>query len=160
MYCSYCAAVLDPTQPVCARCGRPVPAASAPSPAVVKGIPSSVRLAGILLLVSIAIGVLSMLNMILAHPGIGAIGISALGFVVWILNILCVIFLWKRQNWARILVVVLIVWSVGNLALSLLRLGGLGILNWSFTVPLAIDALRLCAIYLLFRPESNAWFKQ
>jgi hypothetical protein len=70
--------------------------------------------------------------------------------------ILLVIGLWQRQGWARFAILLLIVWGLGTLIFTMIRVGVL----WTFAIPLAIAALRLCAVYLFFRPESNAWFKK
>jgi hypothetical protein len=44
--------------------------------------------------------------------------------------------------------------------LSLLRIAASGRAVWGFAVALALSVLRMYAVYLLFKPESNAWFKK
>src|SRR6202035_1105843 len=99
MYCSYCAAVLEPNQQLCPRCGRPTgtPTGDARPSAVSAGI--------MLLGVSWVIGLLSL------APSLFRIGLrfsflQTIFFTfVWLALIVA---LWQRQGWARIAVVLLI----------------------------------------------------
>jgi hypothetical protein len=156
-YCSYCAAALDASQPVCARCGRPVATAPAPISAVADARPTSVRLAGVLLLISCLIGLLSLASIFLTARMPALFLMRSVGF--WVLWIVLTILVWQRQGWARIVILLFIAWSVGNLLISMLRIGASGIL-FTLVFALLVDALRGYAAYLLFKPESNAWFKQ
>jgi hypothetical protein len=156
-YCSHCAAALVPDQPVCARCGRPAPVAPA-SVAVGVTRPSSILLAVTLLLISWAISLLSLAAILLTHGGV--ILINARSVVPLVLWIVFVIFLWQRQSWARIAILLLLAWSIGNLALVFLRIPASSAVIWSLAVPIAVNVLRLCAAYMMFTPASNAWFKK
>jgi hypothetical protein len=162
-YCSDCAAVLDPNLAMCPRCGRPVPIAPPPVPATLTERPRSVSLAGILYLVSTVLGVL-VFAMIFAsfHTTVSSsispflmirsLGLAALGVVL----VLCI---WQRQNWARMVLLLFVAWNVGNLVVSLLLLRA-NPLAWSFDFAIGEAILRVFAAYLLFKPESNAWFKK
>jgi hypothetical protein len=158
-YCSYCAAVLDPTQNVCSRCGRPLPTAA---PAVVEGRPSSVRLAGILLLISCVISLLSLAGtlltsgMVFRMPAQFLVRPIAFGILWIVLTIL----VWQRQGWARIAILLILAWSIANLLISMLRIGGALTLAFSLAFALLVDALRAGAAYLLFKPDSNTWYKK
>jgi hypothetical protein len=128
--------------------------------------------------------------------------------VVWVLWIASVIFLWRRQGWARIAILLLVAWNVGNLGLRLidrhlwLRLPesfwiravwlwilwmafvllwrgnrGIGVLvlllitwsaasvvgierdEWGLATTVYIAGLRLGGAFLMFKPESSAWFR-
>lgn len=83
----------------------------------------------------------------------------AQSIAVSLLWIVFILFLWQRQSWARIAIVVLIAFVVLNLSFSILRYGG-AIYGWRWTILIAEEIMRVCAAYLLFRPESNAWFKK
>jgi hypothetical protein len=76
--------------------------------------------------------------------------------IVWI--VLLILF-WQRQGWTRIGIALLILWNVGNLAFTLLRISALR-LSAAYTAIVLIGALRLVAGYMMFKPESNAWFKK
>jgi hypothetical protein len=158
-YCSYCAAALVPDQPVCARCGRPAPvepASVAVAPNVAR--PPSILLAITLLLICCAINLLSFATIFFTYRR--SIGIDARSIAPLVLWIVFVIFLWQRQSWARIAILLLLAWSIGNLALVFLRIPASSAVIWSFAVPIAVNVLRVCAAYLMFTPASNAWFKK
>lgn len=161
-YCSYCAAVLDPGQQVCARCGRPSAVAPIPPPAALPARPSSVRLAAIFLLISWAVSLLTLISIFVAHTL--ATRLPALFLLrsvgLWILWIVLIIAIWQRHNWARIGALLLFLWSIGTLVFSVLNLGGSGTLALSLAFPLLVNALRACAVYLLFKPETNLWFQK
>ena len=153
MYCSYCAGVLDPTQPVCPKCGRPVEAAPAPAPpAVVNDKERS--LAVILLLISSGISLLSF-GVLFRVPGLLTRFPASFFF-----GLVFVIGIWQRQAWARIATVLLLVWGIANLLISIPRIGGSVAFAPSLFVPILVDVLRVCAVYLLFKPESNAWYRK
>ena len=153
-YCSYCAAVLDAGQPVCSRCGRPTPAASA-----FPERPASINLAVILILVSSGISLISFVSVLFATSG-RSFGLpatflfrSVVFLILWIAFAICI---WQRQNWARFAILVLLAYGAGNLLLTSLRVP----INWGFALTLIIIALRLGAIVLMFKPESNTWFNK
>ena len=154
-YCSYCAAVLDPGVAICARCGHAAPVASAPVPVAVNGRPSAVTVASALLLISCLISLMSLATLFITPsriPGVflaRSIGLSVLWVALTIL-------VWQRQSWARIAILLLLAWSLVNLMLTGLRIRAA---IFVLVVPLLIDALRIGAAFLLFKPESNAWFK-
>jgi hypothetical protein len=155
-YCSFCAAPLEANQTMCNRCGR------SPEAVASAGRPGSVTTAGILLTVAFVLGILS-LGGLLLRPGIipllpmtywiRTIGVSAL----WIVVLLCY---WQRQGWARIGIVLLTLWAVGNLMLALTRNLSLAALSFSLAFALLLAILRIGAVVLMFTPASNAWFKR
>jgi hypothetical protein len=164
-YCPNCAAVLDPRQKFCSRCGQPsgVESGVAPIPAplaVAEKSPPGVQIAIALLLITCAISLVSIANLFLIRRAVASPVFLTRSVGLTILMILLVIGLWQRQGWARIAILVLIVWGIGNLAFSMIRVAASNVAVWTFAIPLAIAALRLCAVYLMFRPESNAWFKK
>jgi hypothetical protein len=156
-YCPHCAAVLDPNLAMCASCGQLVNDAPPPPPAVVAAQPQSVRLAIILLLISWAIPLFLLARAVMTYGF--RFGIMAQSLAVAVVGIALIAFLWQRQNWARIAMLVLILWVVGNLAANMLRLAGAH-MTWGWAPSIATGILRICAAYLLLRPESNAWFKK
>jgi len=151
-YCPNCAAVLDPSQKFCSLCGQP----SAATPLAPQRCPSSVQIAIVLLLITCAISLVSIANLLLTHPTAASPIFLTRSIGLTTLMILLVIALWQRQGWARIAILVLIVWGLGTLIFSMIRVPAL----WTLAIPIATAALRLCAVYLFFRPESNAWFKK
>jgi|ERR1700722_4836241 hypothetical protein len=165
MYCPNCAAVLDPSQKFCSRCGQPsgVEPGVAPTPApftASEKCPSSVQIAIILLSITCAISLVSTANIFLVHHAAASPVFLTRSIGLTLLLILLVIALWQRQGWARIAILVLIVWGLGTLMFSVIRFAASSIAVWTFAIPLAIAAMRLGAVYLMFRPESNAWFKK
>jgi hypothetical protein len=171
MFCPTCATPLDAAQEFCPKCGTPspgFPAASGFSPpqspaqviSAATGRPATVRLAGNLLFAGIALSFIGTLYVwtLVARSRVPILSFvpSQLITVVWIVVITQML---QGKNWARIAVVLGIAWSafVVLTSLRILRcgapqFGALG-LSWiSF-------ALRLYAGYLLFRPESNSWFR-
>ena len=157
MYCSYCAGVLDPSQSVCAKCGRPVPAATAPA----NERPSSVSLAALLLVIALGFSMLSTASIFLTPSLISRLPASfyarTIGFLV--LEIVFLVCIWQRQAWARVGLVLVLVWGIGNLMMSMLRIGA-SFAFVSLAVPILVDGLRLAALSLLFRPASNAWYRK
>lgn len=157
MYCSYCAAVLVPGQAACPKCGRAMEAAAAGG-----SRPSSVRVATILLLVSEAL-VFLMFASLTASPGMisrlpGLFLLRTFGFFV--IAIVLIVCLWQRQGWARIAMALFVLWGVANLAISIMWTSRSVGIAPSFLVAGLADVLRLCALYLLFKPESNAWYRK
>jgi len=163
-YCSYCAAVLDPTQTMCARCGHAAPIAPIPPaapipvavPVIVDARPSAVTVASALLLLSCLISLMSLASMLIMPSRIPSVFLARSGGL-WILWVVLTILVWQRQSWARIAILVLLAWSLVNLMLTGLRLSAA---IFALLVPLLIDALRIGAAFLLFKQESNAWFKK
>jgi hypothetical protein len=93
------------------------------------------------------------------RAGIGLPGFYLIQTAVFaILWIVCIAFIWQRQNWARIGVLLLTLWSAANIMDNLTRIGPSGAALAALIFPLVAIALRLGALYLLFKPESRAWF--
>ena len=165
MYCSYCAGVLDPSQTVCPKCGRPVPV-SAPAATPIAAAspnerPSSVSLAALLLVIALGISLLSTAS-ILVNPSLisrlpASFYARTIGFLV--LEIVLLVCIWQRQSWARIGLALVVVWGIGNLMMSMLRMGA-SYPFWNLFVPILLDGMRVWAVYLLFRPASNAWYRK
>ena len=80
---------------------------------------------------------------------------SALILVIWIVVILQML---EGKSWARIGVMVGIVWSA-VVVLTTLRFLRYGVQFGTLGLSWISFALRLYAGYLLFRPENNAWFR-
>lgn len=165
-YCPNCAALLDPAQKFCSRCGQPSAVASVAAPiAVPQSVagdqsPVSVRIAIAIFLISCAVGIVSVINIVLNYPRAATPTYltRSIGFdILWILFVLG---LWQRQNWARFAILVFIAWGLGTLGLSMMRVVSSGGAAFGFAIPLSMAAARLVAAYLMFRPESNAWFKK
>ncbi len=151
-YCPDCAAVLAPRQTACSRCGRVLPVA----PVTFTAPPLSVRTAVILLLIAWGVPLLLLLRDIAVS---GARIGMAQSFAISLLWIVFILFLWQRQNWARFAIVALIAILVMNISFSILRFGG-AVYSWRWAIIIAEEILRVYAAYLLFRPESNVWFKR
>jgi hypothetical protein len=155
MYCSYCAAVLEPNQQICARCGRPT--AVPPAALVADARPSSVTAAIMLLLIAWVIGLFSFAA-ILFRIGMRFSFIQSAFFsILWIALIIA---LWQRQSWARIAVVVLIAWNVANLTMTFIRIAGMNASMWGLSIVVGESIMRVAAAILLFGPPSNAWFRK
>jgi len=97
----------------------------------------------------------------------GLVGISRLSnspfflmtpllLAVWVVLIFMTL---QGKNWARIGVAILIAWSAITLLTSLRFLGRPGLHYGTFGLPWLTFALRIYAGYLLFKPESTAWFR-
>ena len=122
--------------------------------------PAGVKLAGNLLFAAIA---LNFLGTIYAYaivarsslPMVGRFVPSALILVIWIVVILQML---EGKSWARIGVMVGIVWSA-VVVLTTLRFLRYGVQFGTLGLSWISFALRLYAGYLLFRPENNAWFR-
>ena len=117
MFCPHCATPLDPAQQFCPTCGRaasaqspPVPQPSAPAAAA---RPDSVRQAATLLFVSVGLSILGTLysflfvgfNRLLSAP---TFLLTPFLLILWVVFTICVL---QRQNWARIGIAILMLWS-------------------------------------------------
>jgi hypothetical protein len=120
--------------------------------------PSSVKTAVTLLLIAFGIGLLGDLALISTSRLPSTFFLRALMYLA--LDIALIAGVWKRQAWARIVLAVLLVWVVGNLSVTLIRFGGALSFAWSLGFTVLCEVLRAVAIFLLFRPDSNAWFKK
>jgi len=122
--------------------------------------PASVRIAIALFLISCAISIVSVVNIVLTYPRAATPQFLTRSIGFDILWILFVVGLWQRQNWARFALLVFIAWGLGTLALNIMRVASSSGAVFAFAIPLSMAALRLVAAYLMFRPDSNAWFKR
>ncbi len=157
MYCSYCAATLETGQAMCPRCGRETGAVAG------EERPGSVRVAALLLLIAWGIGLLS-LSGLFVQPGLIArlpAYFFARTIALAILWIVLTILIWNRQGWARIGMALVLVWGIGNLTVQPAphSIGSVAIAI-SLAVPVVVDGLRICAVYLLTKPESNQWYRK
>lgn len=163
-YCSYCAAAIDPSQVFCPRCGRPVPVAPSPVAAAVSSEtrPVSVSIAVLLLAICWVVGMLVFAVSMAMYPARAGVPVLVL-FLTAVLSLLwitCMICLWQRQGWARFVVVALILWNLGSIALTLTRLSGTNLVMWSLATPAMEAIVRVVAAVMLFQPQSSAWFKK
>jgi len=71
--------------------------------------------------------------------------------LLWIVLIGCV---WKRQGWARIGILLLLIWGVANLLMRMQHV----VAGSAIVIPVVLDVMRAYAVFVLFKPESNAWF--
>jgi RNA polymerase subunit RPABC4/transcription elongation factor Spt4 len=154
MYCSYCAGVLDPNLPMCPLCGRPGTAETQVAVVAVSR-PASVTIAGTLLIVCLVLSILSLAGILITPTLLSRLPVSfwARTFGFWMVWTVFLIFFWQRQNWTRFAIMLLVLWNVGNLALNFRA-------SFSLIVPILIAAIRVGAAYLMFKPESDAWFKK
>lgn len=165
-YCPNCAAVLDPTQKFCARCGQPS-AVFSPTPppmqapvAAVSDRPSSVKIGTGLVVAAMLIGLLSYIRIVF-NPSLYA----RLGFDFWLrvfgilgIEILFIICVWKRHGWARIGLALMLIWAIYNLTTTFIRYGSHDSISYAF--PLFLELVRIAGLVFLFKPESNAWYKR
>lgn len=163
-YCSYCAAAIDQSQVFCPRCGRPVPVAPSPAAAGSDARPWSVSIAVMLLALCWVVGMLVIAVSMAMYPARAGVPVPVpilfLTAVLSLLWITCMICLWQRQGWARFVVVALILWNLGSLALTLTRLSGTNLVMWTFATPAMEAIVRIVAAAMLLQPQSNAWFKK
>jgi len=160
VFCPTCATPID-SQKFCPKCGSPAPVipvlpGTAPAPTE---RPATVRTAGNLLFAAIALNLLGTLYawtyVARSRFPVGSFVPSALILALWVFLILQ---MQQGKNWARFGVVLGIAWSafVVLTTLRFLRYGAqFGAMGFSWVS----FGMRLWAGYLLFRPESNAWFK-
>ncbi len=120
--------------------------------------PQTVKLSVKLLIVSIAIAVLNFLSTLLsANPAVSFASMSA-GFVFGILILSFLVYqINAGKNWARILLVVLIVIGMFTIPLDIIAF-------FKFNQLLAIiisvqTIIELAAVGLLMTKQSNEWFK-
>jgi len=155
MYCPACAAPIETGSAVCLKCGEPVVPIAAPP--VRPENPPSVRIAGRLLWITIAIGLCDIAYVIVRYGSAVALTPSFLffGFLEMAAWIAAVVLTLRRNNAARVVLLLLVAFSV----LNTLR-------NMVMTHSLSVDFLwllelgmRVAASYFLLRPESNAWFR-
>jgi hypothetical protein len=127
-------------------------------PAAVQSAPDAVRNAIKLLWVAVGIGLLTLAVSLITIAGrlpslprfLAPIGLMTL---LWVLAI---IFAGQRSNPARIVIFLLVAYSAFILLIRL-RLFIMHA-NPGALIAFLELALRLYAVYLLLRPESNAWF--
>jgi hypothetical protein len=176
MFCPNCASPIDAAQKYCPNCGTPAPVVAVSQPIVpgqpmpgppmpgppsiaATGRPKNVRLAGNLLFAAI---VLNLLGTLYAITSIGRARFATFSFVPSILILVIWIFLilqmLEGKNWARIGVVLGIAWAA-LVALTTLRVLRYGMRIDTLGFAWVSLAMRICAGYLLFRPDSSAWFR-
>ena len=159
MFCPACATAVEPGLAACPSCGEPLPVVGGVVSAAIGSPPAAVRTAIKLLWVAVGIGLFTLAVSLITVAGrLPSVPLFLapilLITVVWVLAI---VFTVRRSNMARILVFLLVAYSAFNLLFRL----------WLFVVqanPGALVAflelgLRIYAVYLLLRPESNAWFR-
>lgn len=143
---------------MCSRCGRPTGAVAIPAATLMEGVrPGSVTAATAILLLTWVFGLVSLATVIMRLGARISLTQSVLFSLLWILII---IMIWQRQNWARIAALVLLLVNIATLAFTLVRIAGSNVAWLGFAFPVGIDLLRIFAVYLLFRPQSTAWFKK
>ena len=162
-YCPNCAAVLDPTQKFCARCGQPSTifvSTAPPLQAAAEGRPSSVKIGTGLALLAMVIGLFSYYRLVLNPTMYSRLPFSFFlrffGFLG--VDIVLIICLWKRQAWARIGLALIIAWAIYNLTTGFIRYGSRDPISYAF--PHFLELLRIAGLVFLFKPESNAWYKR
>ncbi|HYL73903.1 MAG TPA: hypothetical protein VEU96_06835 [Bryobacteraceae bacterium] len=132
-----------------------------PQPPAVPALarPDSVRQAATLLFVSVGLSILGTLYSF-AFVGVNRF-LSAPTFLLTpfllILWVVFTIFVLQRQNWARVGIAILMLWSATLVLNTFLILSHGGRFS-SLALPWVGFFLRLAACYLLFTPASNAWF--
>jgi hypothetical protein len=135
-----------------------VPASVPMTATVVDQRPSNVKIAVGLLVVALGIGLLGDLALLSTSRLPSTFFLRAVMYIA--LDVALIAGVWKRQAWARIVLAVLLIWVIGNLSVSLIRYGGSLSFAWSLGVTVLCEVLRAIAIFLLFRADSNAWFKK
>ena len=73
--------------------------------------------------------------------------------------IMVVVLVFQRQGLAGFLAAGLLIWAVGNLFLAFSRLHWGGMFQGTMILTWALVAARAVAVFLLFTPESRAWFQ-
>jgi hypothetical protein len=161
MFCSACAAPIEAGVVACPKCGEPVPTIAVPphieKPRAVEK-PRAIILAGKLLWTTIALGLVGTVYFV-AHYGSGVLNANFLIFdvletVAWIA---AVVFTLRRSKPARVVLLLLVVYSVLNTVrnVSLYPVQ----LDFTYILWLLELCLRIAAGWLLLRPDSNAWFR-
>jgi hypothetical protein len=159
MFCPACATAIEPGLAACPSCGEPLPVIRGAVPAAVIGSPpAAVRTAIKVLWAAVGIGlftlavtVITLASRVSNLPRL--LAPSLLIAAVWVLAI---VFTARRTNIARILVFLLVAYSAFNLLIRL-RLFVVQA-NPGALVAFLELGLRIYAVYLLLRPESNQWF--
>lgn len=153
-YCSYCAGVMEPGQTQCPRCGR---GTSAPIAVAPTGRPSSVTIAAALLVVAFLLSILALASFLFTPNAVSRLSplywFRTFGF--WIAWIVLIALFWQRQSWTRIAIAALIAWNIGNLALGLSRVS-----PFALMMPILIAIIRVAAVFVMFKSDSNKWFKK
>jgi hypothetical protein len=128
------------------------------APSTVQSKPAPVRTAIVLLWATLAVGVftiaISLITIASRLPSLPRfLGPILVLTVLWVLGI---VFTARRSNLGRFLVFVLVAYAAFNLVyrFRLLVISA----NPGALISLIELAVRLYAVYLLLRPESNAWF--
>ena len=173
MYCQYCATPIDAAQRFCPTCGMQAPAQPQPAPPpmpVQPGYaPSAVAPAprppsvsqGIGLVgASIAVGVVSM---VISLASIGSRAVTVLpsfllGIVLTILWIVFIMMAYQGKSWARVGMLILMVFSL-TLVYSTIMVLQRGYPMTGLALPWIAFLLRLAGVYLLFTPQSGAWYR-
>jgi hypothetical protein len=129
--------------------------------------PPSVRLAGSLLLGAMGISVIMTLYYIARYFAQRqfafnfTFGRSFLFAIIWVL---LVMFIWKGQNWARIVALLFAAYSILMTLMSFttlfsyVRVQDISLM-FGFAVSIITAALRGYSCFLLFQPEANTFFK-
>lgn len=157
MFCPACATAVEPGLAACPSCGEPLPVRGAVSTAI-GSAPAVVRTAIKLLWTAVGIGLFTLTVSLITVAGrVPSLPLFLapilLVTVVWVLAIL---FIARRSNISRILVFLLVAYSAFTLLIRL-RLFIVQA-NPGALVALLELGLRIYAVYLLLRPESNQWF--
>jgi hypothetical protein len=146
-FCPNCGTATVAGQTACAACGRAV---SAPGTR-----PTSVVIATGILALTMAF---SSFGLAVTFVRMGVARMMAYP-MLWIsplllaLLVVAVVSIWTRHGWGRILLLLILAWSFSALVSTLLKVGLV-----AGPTPLLLLALRLVAVWLLFRKESNEWF--
>ena len=157
MYCPACAAPIEAGSAVCTKCGEPVHTLAAPP--VHSENPQSLRIAGWLLWMTIAIGLCDIAYVIVRYGSSVALTPNFLlfGFLEMAAWIAAVVLTLRRNNPARVVLLLLVAFSVLNTLRNVL-IHSLP-MDFDYGLWLVELALRIAASYFLLRPESNAWFR-
>ncbi|HLJ45682.1 MAG TPA: hypothetical protein VKU01_06730 [Bryobacteraceae bacterium] len=124
--------------------------------------PPKVTLAVTLLIVAFAIGIVTLtfgwmrvgVMRMLSNP---TAWVTPFAIILWLILIPMAM---QGKNWARIGIVVLVLWSAVTLGISTIMLSRYPTIRFtSLFVPWITFLMRIYAGYLLFTPESNAWFR-
>ena len=121
-----------------------------------QSMPAAVRRAGVLLWISVGIGVLTLAVSIITLMGrLRSVAFAAPILLMMALWIGAIMFTMRRNNIARFVIFALVAYTAFNLIRFQFLIAQA---NPGALVSLLELALRLYACYLLLRPESNAWF--